>query len=100
MAADGGRTCKQPVESHKRGDSGKDGQQTVENNSRGDREQAVFARLPVCSPENILPALPGDLPRRLGVSAAAWLLSACMLHTCRLVAATGRAESTRSGLGR
>ena len=72
--------AKRPVERHKGGDGGEDGEQTVENNSGGDREQTVLAGLLVCAPEDVLPALPGDLPRRLCVSAAAWLLARAVLH--------------------
>ena len=56
------------------GDDGGDGRkkrkQAVEDDARGDRQQPVFTELLVRSDQDVLPALPGNLPRRDGVPAA------------------------------
>ena len=72
--------------------AGEDGQQTVEYDSSRDCEKTILSDLLIGAPEDVLPAFPGYLPRRLRVPAAARFACPSVLQGVRLVTAARATE--------
>src|SRR4029078_4543926 len=92
MVVDRGRICEQPVQGDNGCDGGKDRKQRVEHHACRYSNKPIILDFGIGAPENVLPASPGDLPRRRRLPASAVLVRALALDLPGLIGAAGAAE--------